>query len=371
MFHKEDLNVVQKIFSKNFHENYIVYFSGLKIKKPIGKNNKNKSTNDENKSTNNKNKSKNGDTKENVVIRKYFECRAANKQAIVIKREENLLKEELKVRNNIRCNFLVNVISTFQDVTFLYYITELPKGGFLYFYLQKHGRFDLELSKFLFAEMLLAIQYLHARNLVYRLLIPENIMITFDGHVKLKFDFLNSNGLTEKQFQKLIEYIPIDYLKNNESTFASDYWSLGIILFEMIDGVSPFKGTNFEHTKFNILNNNPVFENNFDQKSKDLVEKLLIKNKIERLGFFKNDRFLIRKHPFLANINFHMLAENKIRSPLDVVVDNLFNKESNIKLSDIYKKSVKYVSSDGYGDIFKFYGTNSDLFNKRGACFGV
>lgn len=346
MFHKEDLKVVHKIFTKNFQENYIVYFSGLNMP------------------TDTKSMPKNAN-KRHKPERTYFECRVSNKHTVVINREENILKEELIVRNNIRCSFLVNVISTFQDITFLYYVTELPRGGFLYFYLHKCGNFDLDVAQFLFSEILLAIQYLHARNLVYRLLIPENIMVTADGHIKLKFDFLNSFGLTESQFQQVIEYIPVDYLTSGESTFVSDYWSLGVILFEMIAGISPFKGNSFEQTKFNIINSNPVYNQNFDKKSKDLIRRLLDKDKTQRLGFYKKDRFRIRIHPFLKNMDFLKLSENNIKSPLNVVIDTLFNKESDTSLGDIYKKEKRYVSSDGYGNIFKFYGSNSDLFNQK------
>lgn len=329
MFRKEDIRVVRKIVTSDFYENYIVYYIGL----------------------------------QNKTIRKYFDLRVSRKSDIVIRQEQKLILEEWKVRNKVRCNFLINVVTTFQDNKFLYYFTELPQGGYLYFYLRQFKTFPLEIARFLFSEMLLGIQYLHAKKLIYRSLYPENIMITIDGHIKLKFDFLNCLGLTKDNFERLIEYIPVDYLLNGESMCVSDYWSLGIVLYEMLYGVTPFKGITMEETKNNILTMKVIFSNKIDKQSNDLLSRLLIKTKNQRLGYRPEDRYQIRAHPFFKDIEWINIANCSLRSPLAVVQDSLFEINSETKLVDIYQNDYKHETSDGYGNMFKYYG--GFKFNKN------
>lgn len=321
MFHKEDLVVVKKRSQTDFNENFIVYFTGL-----------------------------------TDTLMKYYELRVTKKSEVIARDEQEIIKEEWRIRSEIRCYFIVNVISTFQDYYNLYYLTEFPLGGFLYFYLRENERFTKEIAQFYFAEILLGVQYLHAKNICYRFLNPENIMITCDGHIKLRFDYINCIGLSEEMFKENIEYIPIDYIKNKESVIESDYWSLGVILYEMLVGYSPFLGNDYLDTMDRISNADYEIPSFVDPDSYDILVRLLEKSKYKRFGHNENDRYLIRLHPFFNGLNWVDIASLKSKPPIKPVPDKSINHLKAIKLIDMFSHDKNGERADGYGNIFRYYG---------------
>ncbi|TBU07498.1 protein kinase domain-containing protein [Hamiltosporidium magnivora] len=322
---KKDLTAIEKLGIGRFWQNYLVHFCGLNEDKNI-----------------------------------FFEMRVMKKKKIIELNEEGCIKEEYKKRFAIRCMFLMNVISTFQDYEYLYYIQELPRGGFFYYYLRSSKKFTKEVSKFYFGEMVLGIQYLHSKGMFFRLLSPDNIMISLDGHIKLRFDFLNSIGMPFSEYEKNIEYIPIDYVRNKEFSIESDYWSLGIILFEMMVGSTPFAAKSYEKVVFKMLNDTINYPSFIDEETKDLLIRLLDKYKFRRIGHNYNDRYLIRTHQFFNGINWISLSQKKIRPPITIKVDPLADKKNGKKVSEMFTTDFKKGQTDGYGPMFRYYGTTID-----------
>ncbi|EPR79911.1 Ribosomal protein S6 kinase [Spraguea lophii 42_110] len=321
MLLKEDLNIISILYRNKISNHNLVVFEAKTLKKSI-----------------------------------FFEMRVTNKKSIVENDGLRILKKEYDIRKKIRNVFLVNFISSFHDLDFLYYITEIPKGGFFYYYLREREKFSKQISKFYIAQIALGIEYLHSKNITYKLLTPDTIMLTKDGNIKLRFDFLNSYGLEENEFKTIIEYIPVDYVKDGIHIKASDFWSIGIILYEFLTGQTPFKGINYDDTVYKILSA-PVNLNKITSSSaRDLISKLLERCTRNRLGGDENGFHDFKKHTFFKNLNWNDIAEGKIRAPIKTRIDSSFRINTLINIEEKYIPTLGQRDNDGYGSIFRFYG---------------
>jgi serine/threonine protein kinase len=206
----------------------------------------------------------------------------------VMKKEDlkksNLLDNVLLERNILleaRHNFIVRLKYSFQNTTFLYMVMEYIEGGDLYYYLKKEKRFKEEVARFIFAETLLAIEFLHSQRVIYRDLKPENILVCPDGHIKLA-DFglskqVRLNELT-RTFAGTSEYLAPEVVKKKSYGPEVDLWELGIFLYEMLKGEPPFtdnNGRNHEKIHEQIIKGCIAFTPNFSPDSRDLIQKLL------------------------------------------------------------------------------------------------
>lgn len=119
-------------------------------------------------------------------------------------------------------------------------------GGELFYHLQLADKFDEQRAKFYTAEIILALDYLHKAGIVYRDVKPENILIDAEGHIKLT-DFglskegLNDNNHMTESFCGTTEYLAPEIIKDKQYSYSVDWYSLGLVLFEMLTGMNPFK----------------------------------------------------------------------------------------------------------------------------------
>lgn len=163
---------------------------------------------------------------------------------------------------------------------------EFVNGGELFWHLNQVGRFSEERARFYAAELILALDYLHTHGIIYRDLKPENILIDSDGHVKLTDFGLSKDGLDEtdgmtESFVGTTEYLAPEIIKDKKYTYSVDWYSFGLVLYEMICGVNPFKTgkeTNFVDQMNAILTTEIKMSNEFfSPDAADLCQKLLQK----------------------------------------------------------------------------------------------
>ena len=142
----------------------------------------------------------------------------------------------------------------FQSTEYLHFALDFCSGGELFYFLSQKSRFTEEEARFYFAEMLLGLEFVHDKNILYRDLKPENIFIDIDGHIKLA-DF----GLSKLRHQSLFpsekdelnntfcgsaEYMTPEMLSQKPYSYGIDYYSLGAVLYEMVTGLPPFYSNN-------------------------------------------------------------------------------------------------------------------------------
>lgn len=166
---------------------------------------------------------------------------------------------------------------------------DLCAGGELFYLLHRKGKMKEAAAKFYFAEILLGLEYIHKKGIVYRDLKPENVLIDIDGHIKLA-DFglskvLFSHDSLTNSFCGSPEYMSPEMLTGIGHGYAVDYYSLGAILFEMLTGLPPFYSTNRNQMYMDIVDKELKYPSYLNPLAIDLLRGLLQKEQSRRLSF--------------------------------------------------------------------------------------
>lgn len=179
---------------------------------------------------------------------RIYAMKVLSKKVIVEKKEvaHTLGERNILVRTATTDSpFIVGLKFSFQTPTDLYLVTDYMSGGELFWHLQKEGRFKEDRAKFYIAELILALEHLHNHDIVYRDLKPENILLDANGHIALcDFGLSKANlaaNATTNTFCGTTEYLAPEVLLDDQGyTKMVDFWSLGVLVFEMCCGWSPF-----------------------------------------------------------------------------------------------------------------------------------
>jgi len=231
---------------------------------------------------------------------------------------ENLLEHtfaEKSILQKINHPFIVKLHYAFQTKDKLYLVLDFLSGGELFYHLGQDHKFDEWRAKFYTAEIGLALGHLHSLDIIYRDLKPENAVLDKDGHVCLT-DFglakTNVRGATSaKTFCGTPEYLAPEFLIGAGHGKAVDWWSLGVLLYEMLCGIPPFYCENVSEMYELILKKPLEFPADVSPAAQDLLRKLLDRNPQMRL----QDVEKFKAHPFFADLKFADLMARKIKPP--------------------------------------------------------
>ncbi|KAF7951306.1 hypothetical protein EAE96_006626 [Botrytis aclada] len=216
--------------------------------------------------------------------------------------------------------FIVGLKFSFQTPTDLYLVTDYMSGGELFWHLQKEGRFDEQRAKFYIAELILALEHLHKHDIVYRDLKPENILLDANGHIALCDFGLSKANLTKNAttntFCGTTEYLAPEVLLDEAGyTKMVDFWSLGVLVFEMCCGWSPFYAEDTQQMYKNIAFGKVRFpRDTLTTEGRNFVKGLLNRNPKHRLGA-TDDAEELKKHPFFQDIDWDALTKKLITPP--------------------------------------------------------
>ncbi|KAI6652682.1 Serine /threonine protein kinase [Oopsacas minuta] len=217
--------------------------------------------------------------------------------------------------------FLTKLKASFQDQDNLYMVMEFLPGGDLLFHLLKNVRFTDERSKFYIAEISLAIFFLHSKEIIYRDLKPDNVLLSAEGHIKLADFGLCKEGIkngksTTRTYCGTLDYMAPEILQRKDYDNSVDLWSIGVMLYEMLAGRTPFDARTEEMVISNIKNRAPSFPNNFNKDAIKLITALLKKNPKDRLGFDPGDgQKNFQDNKYFADIDWDMLRNLQIKPP--------------------------------------------------------
>jgi len=190
-------------------------------------------------------------------------------------------------------------------------------GGEVFHHLSNEGCFSEDRAKFYAAEIILGLEYLHSNGVIYRDLKPENLLLNYEGHVVITDFGLSKEGLNEaesttKTFCGTPEYLAPEIIRGERYTKAVDWWSLGTLLFEMMNGLPPFYVENNEELMYDkILNDSLYMPDTFSDEAKDIIDKFLDRDPSVRL----QDIEAIKQHPFFSDIDFEKLYAKQIHPP--------------------------------------------------------
>lgn len=176
-------------------------------------------------------------------------------------------------------------------------------------HLLKMGRFSEEIARFYISELLLAIDYLHKLNVVYRDLKPENVLVAEDGHIKLADFGLAKDNIADndkaKSFCGSHAYLSPEVLTHKGASKASDIYGIGAVLYEFLTGEPPYYSDDIPTLYKNIKEGNLKFPNYISEDAKNLLKRLLDRDPNKRLG--AKDKGDIKKDPFFRTVDWSTL----------------------------------------------------------------
>lgn len=248
---------------------------------------------------------------------RIYAMKIIRKQHIITRAEVHHTLAERTVLARLNNPFIVPLKFSFQSPEKLYLVLAFVNGGELFHHLQTEGRFDEQRSRFYIAELLCALECLHGFNVVYRDLKPENILLDYTGHIAL-CDFglckLNmTDSETTNTFCGTPEYLAPELLLSQGYTKTVDWWTLGVLLYEMLTGLPPFYDQNTNDMYVKILQDELKFTEEISPLARSLLEGLLNRDPNHRLG--NNGAEEIKAHPFFAEINWKQLMAKKVAPP--------------------------------------------------------
>ncbi|KAI8074668.1 kinase-like domain-containing protein [Gongronella butleri] len=266
------------------------------------------------------------------VVRKkdtnrIYAMKVLRKSRIISRSEVTHTMAEKTVLAKIRNPFIVPLKFAFQSPDKLYLVLAFINGGELFHHLQKEGRFSEERSRFYTAELLCALECLHDFNVIYRDLKPENILIDYNGHIALCDFGLCKLNMKENErtntFCGTPEYLAPELLLGQAYQKIVDWWTLGVLLYEMLTGLPPFYDENTNEMYRKILQDELRFPDDISENAKSLLRGLLTRDPEQRLG--SNGSSEIKSHPFFASIDWQLLMQKKVQPPFKPSVENAFD----------------------------------------------
>ncbi|XP_070318127.1 ribosomal protein S6 kinase alpha-6 isoform X3 [Odocoileus virginianus] len=251
-----------------------------------------------------------------------------------------LKKASLKVRDRIRTKmerdilvevnhpFIVKLHYAFQTEGKLYLILDFLRGGDVFTRLSKEVLFTEEDVKFYLAELALALDHLHRLGIVYRDLKPENILLDEIGHIKLTDFGLSKESVDQEKkaysFCGTVEYMAPEVVNRRGHSQSADWWSYGVLMFEMLTGTLPFQGKDRNETMNMILKAKLGMPQFLSAEAQSLLRMLFKRNPANRLGSEGVDE--IKRHLFFANIDWNV-------SRVESVLLNTFKKSKNSRVN--------------------------------------
>jgi protein-serine/threonine kinase len=254
---------------------------------------------------------------------RIYAMKVLSKKVIIQKKEiqHTIGERNILVRTaTTESPFIVGLKFSFQTPTDLYLVTDFMSGGELFWHLQKEGRFKEDRAKFYIAELILALKHLHDHNIVYRDLKPENILLDANGHIALCDFGLSKANLTQDDttntFCGTTEYLAPEVLLDEQGyTKMVDFWSLGVLVFEMCCGWSPFYAEDTQQMYKNIAFGKVRFPRDaLSTEGRNFVKGLLNRNPKHRLGATRDAAELI-EHPFFADVDWDALGKKNLIPP--------------------------------------------------------
>lgn len=237
-------------------------------------------------------------------------------------RKEGKMKQaqaELALLSSLSHPFMVRLHWAFQSSQRLYLVMDFCPGGELFYHLHNLGRLSEDLARFYFAEVLLVVEYLHANNVIYRDLKPENVLLDIDGHVKIADFGLGKMDIGPKDrtntFCGSPEYMSPEMLRGEDHGQSVDFYCLGALLYEMLTGLPPFFSSDRQIMFTRILQDPLTLPNYLSPSVCELLEGLMTKDAFTRLGS-KGGINEVKAAQWLVGVPWDKLLRKQCQPPL-------------------------------------------------------
>jgi serine/threonine protein kinase len=237
-----------------------------------------------------------------------YALKILKKSEILRLKQLDHILSEVRILGTVQHPFIVNLLGLQADERRLYMLFEYVPGGELFSYLRREGKFANDMAVFYAAEIALAFEHLHASSIVYRDLKPENLLLTARGHMKIT-DFGFAKVVADRTYTLCgtPEYHAPEIIQSKGHDSGDDWWSIGILIFEMLAGHPPF----FDESPYGIyqkiLAGKIEWPRHFSAEARDLIKRLLTADRARRLGCTFNGAREVREHAWFARVRWDEL----------------------------------------------------------------
>ncbi|TGJ84282.1 hypothetical protein E0Z10_g4475 [Xylaria hypoxylon] len=248
---------------------------------------------------------------------RFYAVKVLKKAQVVKMKQVEHTNDERRMLGEVKHPFLITLWGTFQDPRNLYMVMDFVEGGELFSLLRKSGRFPNPVAKFYAAEVTLALEYLHSRNIIYRDLKPENLLLDRHGHLKIT-DFGFAKRVPDKTWTLCgtPDYLAPEVVSNKGYNKSVDWWSLGILIYEMLCGYTPFWDSGSPMKIYeNILRGKVKYPAYVHPDAQELLERLITPDLTKRLGNLYGGPQDVKDHPWFAEVTWDRLSRKDIDAP--------------------------------------------------------
>ncbi|EDO17744.1 hypothetical protein Kpol_1033p50 [Vanderwaltozyma polyspora DSM 70294] len=253
-----------------------------------------------------------------VHNKRYYAIKVLKKQQIFKMKQIEHTNDERKILKIVEHPFLIRMWGTFQDSRNLFMVMDYIEGGELFSLLRKSQRFPNPVAKFYAAEVILALDYLHSHNIIYRDLKPENILLDRNGHIKITdFGFAKEVSTVTWTLCGTPDYIAPEVIATKPYNKSVDWWSLGILIYEMLAGYTPFYDTTPMKTYEKILHGKVNYPSFFHPDVIDLLARLITADLTRRLGNLQSGAEDIKSHAWFSEVVWSKLLAKDIVTPYE------------------------------------------------------
>lgn len=273
---------------------------------------------------------------EKISNKKLYAMKVLRKDKILNQNLTRYAKTERNVLSIMNHPFIVGLNSAFQTETKLYLILEYCPNGDLGNLITKKRRFSEDIAKIYSAEITLALEALHNKDIIFRDLKPDNVVIDSEGHALLTDFGLSKEGVKEglqKSFCGSVAYLAPEMLRRSGHNKTVDWYLLGVLIYEMLVGMPPYFSSNREELFENIKKAQLKLPRSLSEEAKHLITHLLKRDPAKRLGA-QNDAADIKNHPWFKDINWNEALQRKLQPPVPEKKAMRLNGMANHKLEE-------------------------------------
>ena len=252
-----------------------------------------------------------------------------------LEKEIKNIKQEILIHKNLKFRSIVRLYGYFFAGNRVYLVLEYASGGSLFSFVRKtKGLVEKNFHR-IFHQVCDGIEYLHAKNIIHRDIKPENILIDHRGDVKLcDFGWSAVNRPSRKTFCGTYEYMAPEIFENKKYNHKVDIWSLGILLFELLHGHSPFRGASVLDIYKNILRGKIQFKKSVCPLAKNLILQIL-QFKMKKRPDIKS----IMKHPYMFKFKIND-EENHLKK------NNMRKNDKFKQYAEVYQNNEKIIKAE-------------------------